>query len=248
MSSTPLSGEPVVQRPRRGPQFDPKTQPWEPADPKFGAVPADVLSPDFIRAVLGRPIEPTSLEIPRELPVSGYESRTSPVPAAVLVPMVMREHGLTVLLTQRTAHLHDHAGQVSFPGGRVEPEDPNPVATALRETLEETGLAHHHVDVIGRLPQYFTGTGFSITPVTALVRPDFELAPDSFEVAEVFEVPLAFLTDPRNYRLHLAQLPDGAVRRYFSVPWQQFFIWGATAAMLRGMYQVLAQAFSENRR
>lgn len=248
MSTTTAPRDAIRARPRRGPQFDPKTQPWEPACSSLGMVPADVLSPDFIRTVLGRPIEPLAPEIPRELPVTGYESRTAPVPAAVLVPMVMREQGLTVLLTQRTAHLHDHAGQVSFPGGRVEPEDPNPVATALRETLEETGLAHHHVDVIGRLPQYFTGTGFSITPVTALVQPGFDLAPDEFEVAEVFEVPLAFLTDPRNYRLHCAQLPDGGVRRYFSVPWQQFFIWGATAAMLRGMYQVLAKAFSENRR
>src|SRR5690554_1471089 len=103
MSSTPLSGERIKKGPRRGPQFDPKIQPWEPADARFGVVPADVLSPDFIRSVLGRPIAPVPPEIPREVPVAGYESRTSPVPAAVLVPMVMREQGLTVLLTQRTA-------------------------------------------------------------------------------------------------------------------------------------------------
>ena len=248
MSSALPSQSRSRDRPKSGPQFDPKTQPWEPASSKFGLVPPEALSPGFIREVLGRSIEPRTPEIGRELPVSGYESRTSPVPAAVLVPMVMRSEGITVLLTQRTAHLHDHAGQVSFPGGRVEPDDPDAVATALRETMEETGLAHHHVDVVGRLPQYFTGTGFMITPVTALVRPGFELAPDAFEVAEVFEVPLSFLTDPANYRLHQAQLPDGAVRQYFSVPWQQFFIWGATAAMLRGMYQILAEAFSANRR
>lgn len=247
MSSTLISST-RSERPRRGPQFDPKTQPWQPASSQSGAVPAEVLNPDFIRMVLGREVGPRVPEIPRELPVAGYESRSTPVPAAVLVPMVMRSEGLTVLLTQRTAHLNDHAGQVSFPGGRVEPDDQHPEATALRETMEETGLAHHHVDLVGRLPQYVTGTGFSITPVTALVRPDFELAPDEFEVAEVFEVPLSFLTDPANYRLHRAQLPDGGVRQYFSVPWQQFFIWGATAAMLRGMYQILAEAFSETRR
>lgn len=233
-------------RPIRRPIFDPQVQPWVPASDALGLIPNDVLSPDFVRAVLGRSIE-QPLGLPDEL-LTAYASSPAMIEAAVLVPLVLRDHGLTVLLTQRTDHLHDHAGQVSFPGGRVEQADENPVATALRETHEETGLTAEHVDVIGRLPRYITGTGYAITPVTGLVRPTFNLAPDEFEVAEVFEVPLSFLTNPASYRLHQARLPDGSVRHYYSVPWDNYFIWGATAAMLRGMYQVLAEAFSSRRR
>jgi len=229
------------------PPFDPKQQPWEPSDARFGTVPPDALSAGFVRSVLGKSID-RPLELPDEA-ATRYPGREGlSIEAAVLVPMVMRENGLTVLLTQRTDHLHDHAGQVSFPGGRVEPDDESAVATALRETEEETGLSPSHIDVIGSLPRYLTSTGYAITPVTGLVRPGFSLAPDDFEVAHVFEVPLNFLTDHRNYRLHRAQLPDGAVRQYYSVPWEDFFIWGATAAMLRGMYQILAEAFSNNKR
>lgn len=227
--------------------FDPKEQPWSSPIDRFGLVPQDALHPEFVRTVLGRPIE-RALDLPDEF-ASRYQTvNPQAIEAAVLVPLVMRETGFTVLLTQRTAHLYDHAGQVSFPGGRVEQSDQSPIATALRETHEETGLAPEHIDVLGSLPRYYTGTGFAITPVTGVVRPTFTLAPDEFEVAEVFEVPLAFFTDPSNYRLHLAKLPDGSQRQYYSVPWEQYFIWGATAAMLRGMYQVLAEAFSSSKR
>lgn len=123
-------------------------------------------------------------------------------PAAVLFPIVQRDDGQTVLLTQRTAHLKDHGGQISFPGGRVETEDRTPVHTALRETEEEIGLAREHVEVLGFLPEYRTGTGFRVTPVVALVTPPFDLALDPFEVAEAFEVPLAFLLDPANHKRH----------------------------------------------
>jgi 8-oxo-dGTP pyrophosphatase MutT (NUDIX family) len=236
-----------VRRAALSPMFDPKSQPWEVSSSTYGIVPPEVLDPDFVRTVLQGGIE-RPLELPNEALIQYPGREGAPVEAAVLVPMVMRQGGLTVLLTQRTDHLHDHAGQVSFPGGRVEKDDLGPVATALRETHEETGLAPEHVDVIGHLPRYFTATGFAITPVTSLVRPNFSLSPDKFEVAHVFEVPLSFLTDPRNYRFHEARLPDGSVRRYYSVPWGDFFIWGATAAMLRGMYQILAEAFSSSRR
>ncbi|MFW8565857.1 CoA pyrophosphatase [Orrella sp. 11846] len=227
------------------PSFDPQAQSWEPAGSSYGAVPVERLAPDFIRDVLGGGVD-FKTDLPREKSFSRQIVHQEPVPAAVLVPMVMRQEGLTVLLTQRTAHLQHHAGQVCFPGGRCEPDDSDAEATALRETLEETGLTYDHVDVLGRLPEYVTGTGYSITPVTALVRPDFSLAPDAGEVAEVFEVPLSFLTDPMNYRLHRARLPNGLQRQYYSVPWEQFFIWGATAAMLRGMYQILARAASSD--
>ena len=120
-------------------------------------------------------------------------------PAAVLFPIVQRPQGHTVLLTQRTDHLRDHAGQVSFPGGRVDAVDVSPQATALRETQEEIGLSPSHIEIFGYLPQYYTGTGFVVTPVVGLLTPPFELQPDPFEVAEIFEVPLSFLLDPANH-------------------------------------------------
>lgn len=241
------SQTPPASRQRYRLTFDPKVQPWSLPVDRFGSVPGDALHPGFIRAVLGGSIE-QNLDLPDEFAIRYQTLNPQAIEAAVLVPLVLRESGFTVLLTQRTDHLHDHAGQVSFPGGRVEHTDADPVATALRETHEETGLAPEHVDVLGSLPRYYTGTGFAITPITGLVRPTFTLAPDEFEVAEVFEVPLTFLMDPANYRLHRASLPDGSERQYYSIPFEKYFIWGATAAMLRGLYQVLALAFSSSRR
>lgn len=159
-------------------------------------------------------------------------------PAAVLFPIVLRDGGETVLLTQRTAHLRDHAGQISFPGGRVEVEDLSPIHTALRETQEEIGLASQHIEVIGFLPEYRTGTGFRVTPVVALVHPPFELSPDQFEVAEVFEVPLAFLLDPINHKEHSLHY-RGALRHFFAMPYGDYFIWGATAGMIRSLTERL---------
>lgn len=159
-------------------------------------------------------------------------------PAAVLFPIVLRDHGQTVLLTQRTAHLRDHAGQISFPGGRVEAEDASPLHTALRETEEEIGLSREHVEILGYLPEYRTGTGFRVTPVVALVKPSFELALDSFEVAEAFEVPLAFLLDPSNHQRHSLHY-RGALRQFFAMPYGDYFIWGATAGMIRSLSERL---------
>lgn len=159
-------------------------------------------------------------------------------PAAVLFPIVLRDDGHTVLLTQRTAHLRDHAGQISFPGGRVEAHDQSPVDTALRETEEEIGLSRERVEIVGFLPEYRTGTGFRVTPVVALVRPPFDLQPDPFEVAEIFEVPLAFLIDPANHQQH-SQHYRGALRHYFAMPYGDYFIWGATAGMIRSLSERL---------
>ncbi len=177
-------------------------------------------------------------------PVTGQPVREAGVdfteltPAAVLFPIVQRGSGETVLLTQRTAHLRDHAGQISFPGGRVEADDPSPVHTALRETEEEIGLAREHVEILGFLPEYHTGTGFRVTPVVALLTPPFELAPDPFEVAEVFEVPLAFLLDPANHKRHSLHY-RGALRHFFAMPYGDYFIWGATAGMIRSLSERL---------
>lgn len=159
------------------------------------------------------------------------EERTL-MPAAVLMPLVERSEGYTVLLTQRTAHLEHHAGQISFPGGRAEEEDANPVDTALREAEEEIGLQRRHVvEIAGFLDLYQTVTGFLITPVVGFVAPPFELALDAFEVAEAFEVPLDFILDPRNHESR-SMFYKGQHRRYYVIPYEDRFIWGATAAML----------------
>lgn len=159
-------------------------------------------------------------------------------PAAVLFPIIVRDAGHTVMLTQRTAHLRDHAGQISFPGGRVEADDLSPTHTALRETEEEVGLSRERVEILGFLPEYRTGTGFRVTPVVGLVHPPFDLQPDPFEVAEVFEVPLAFLLDPANHQRHEMHY-RGALRQYFAMPYGDYFIWGATAGMIRSLSQRL---------
>ena len=241
MSHSPTNESTRIRRSPMRPAFDPQTQPWVPCTSTFGAVPADRLTPDSLRRVLAAQIQ-RPLDIPDES-VRRYPGREgTPVEAAVLVPLVMRPEGVTVLLTQRTAHLNDHAGQIRFPGGRIEHTDANVVDAALRETEEETGLSRTFIEVLGSLPRYLTSSGFAINPVTALVSPGFSLSPDTFEVAEIFEVPLSFLTNPANYRLHRATLSDGTHRQYYSAPWGHFFIWGATAAMLRGMCQILSEA------
>jgi 8-oxo-dGTP pyrophosphatase MutT (NUDIX family) len=159
-------------------------------------------------------------------------------PAAVLVPLIDRTEGMTVLLTQRTAHLHAHAGQISFPGGRVEEEDVDAVATALRETEEEVGLTRDLVEVIGRLDTYVTGTGFEITPIVGLVEPVYTLTIDPFEVAEAFEVPLSYILDRKNHN-RTERESAGRTRVFFVLPYQGRNIWGATAGMLVNLADVL---------
>jgi 8-oxo-dGTP pyrophosphatase MutT (NUDIX family) len=158
--------------------------------------------------------------------------------AAVLIPLILREEGLSVLLTQRTDHLHDHAGQISFPGGRIDPGDVNPDDTALRESEEEIGLDRAAVEIIGQLPQYLTVSGYSVTPIVGLVKPQAEYVLDAFEVADVFEVPLHFLMDPANHQVRVWESDQGS-RRFYSMPYENRFIWGATAGMLRNLYHLL---------
>ncbi len=161
-------------------------------------------------------------------------------PASVLVPIIVHPDHMSLLLTQRTAHLHDHAGQISFPGGRVDPEDQDAIATALRETEEEIGLSRERIEVIGSLPLYLTGTGFQVTPVVALIHPPFDLQPDSFEVAEIFEVPLSYLMHGANHERRSAEFPNRPGRRsFYAMPYEEYFIWGATAGMLRNLYHFL---------
>ncbi len=152
-------------------------------------------------------------------------------PASVLIPVIARSPGLTVLFTKRTDHLLAHAGQISFPGGGVEAIDSSAIATALRETEEEIGLHSRHVEILGSLREYLTNTGYRITPVVGLVRPPFELRPDKFEVADIFEVPLAFLLDPVNHRRD-SMMRDGRLREFDAFPYGDHYIWGATAGMI----------------
>ena len=197
------------------------------------AIPNSGLSSEHLRqAVSPTPVSASGL---------GDDGRSDEqlVAASVLVPIVQREEGFSVLLTQRTEHLRDHPGQISFPGGRAEPEDRSPVSTALREAAEEVGLMPNHVDVIGYLPNYHTITGYRVTPVVAFVKPPFELKPDAFEVALTFEAPLAFLMNSANHR-EFVVLREGRSRKFFAIPYGKQFIWGATAGMILSLYRALA--------
>ncbi|HQR19424.1 MAG TPA: CoA pyrophosphatase [Burkholderiaceae bacterium] len=227
--------------PRR-PVFDPETIPHDPAfaDPQVRGAPVapDRLRPTALRRLFAvpRPWEPELRADPR-LWMPDLEAR----PAAVLVPLIAREHGMQVLLTQRTAHLSDHAGQISFPGGRVEERDVDATAAALREAQEEVGLPAERVEVIGRLPQYTTVTGYEVTPVVGLVEGPFDLSLDAFEVSEVFEVPLEFLMNPAHHERRIVVLGEMS-RTFYAMPYEaqrRYFIWGATAAMLRNLYHFL---------
>jgi 8-oxo-dGTP pyrophosphatase MutT (NUDIX family) len=168
----------------------------------------------------------------------GMAKPTELVPAAVLVPIVERQGGLTILLTQRTDHLSAHAGQISFPGGRMEDIDASVEDAALRETEEEVGLRRQHIELVGQLDLYVTRTGFEVTPVVGIVTPPFAIKPDPFEVAEVFEVPLSFIIDPKNHQKQ-SRLYKGIERKFYVLPYEDRYIWGATAGMLVNLSEVL---------
>ncbi|SDO25412.1 NUDIX domain-containing protein [Rhodoferax sp. OV413] len=223
------------------PNFDPRNVPVIGVDRHLPAVPPSQLLPDALRQRFLMP--------PDWQPEVRAEPRfTDRVPrqAAVLIPIVLHalaQGGPTVLLTERTSHMSTHAGQIAFPGGKVDASDADVSAAALREAWEEVGLASHYVQVIGRLPEYVTGTAFIVTPVVALVQPGFTLVHQPDEVADAFEVPLAFLMDPAHHRRH-AFAWEGVQREWFSMPYQdaqgERFIWGATAGMLRNFYRFLS--------
>lgn len=228
----------------RTPVLDPQAVPVVGTDAALPSIEAERLTP----AALRRRFAAARSTWAPELSGDGalFEGR-EPSPAAVLVPLVARPAGVQVLLTRRTDHLKDHAGQISFPGGRTEPADTDAIHTALREAEEEIGLARTHVEVVGTMPVYTTVTGFEVTPVVALIEPGFTLALDPFEVAEAFETPLQFLMNPAHHQRHRFEY-DGGARQFLSMPWdsidvdgqpRRYFIWGATAAMLRNFYGFL---------
>jgi 8-oxo-dGTP pyrophosphatase MutT (NUDIX family) len=161
-------------------------------------------------------------------------------PAAVLLLVVNHHEAPTVVFTQRTAHLADHAGQISFPGGRCDADDCTPERTALREAEEEVGIAAERIELLGRLPEYRTSTGFAVTPVVGWAEPPLDYRLDPHEVADVFEVPLAFLLDERNHRYESAFF-KGRMRHYWAMPYGERFIWGATAGMLVTFHRVMTR-------
>ena len=227
------------------PKFDPRSIPVQGVDDHLDRVAPDRLTPDALRTRFANP----PVWLPEHSVEKKFENR-EPAAAAVLMPLVMREE-LMLLLTLRTTNLSSHSGQVALPGGRADDTDADASDTALREAYEEIGLPRGHAEVLGTLPVYVTGTAFSVTPVVALVTPGFVLQPNPAEVADVFEVPLAYLMNPANHRRHAAEF-DGVLREWLSMPYldraaaanhgqmPERFIWGATAGMLRNLYRFLS--------
>ena len=195
------------------------------------------MSRDGIAERLRRPPPPPE---PDDLHLIALKEGVRVTDAAVLVPLVDRAGTVKVLFTQRTAHLADHAGQISFPGGRVEADDSGREETALRETEEEVGLPRARIELIGKLPDYEIPSGFCITPVVGWIEPPFDLRPDPFEVAEIFEAPLGYFLDPGNYQRRQYDF-RGRHRHYMAIPYEGRYIWGATAGMLYSLYRMLSE-------
>ncbi len=218
------------------PTIDPRGVPVTQVDTHLPAVSPAALAAAALQARFAQP-PPWQPELIAE---KKFMERP-PMRAAVLIPIVLHATP-TVLLTQRTAHLSTHSGQIAFPGGKVDAADADATAAALREAEEEVGLQHRFVQVLGELPLYTTGSSFLVTPVVALVNPGFCLSPNAHEVADVFEVPLAYLMNPAHHRHHQVEW-QGVQRHWLSMPYQdggtERFIWGATAGMLRNFYRFL---------
>jgi len=227
------------------PKFDPRSIPVQGVDDHLEGVAPDRLTPAALRLRFASP----PVWTPEHSVEKKFENR-EPAAAAVLMPLVMRDE-LMLLLTLRTTNLSSHSGQIALPGGRTDATDVDAADTALREAHEEIGLPRSHTEVLGTLPIYITGTAYVITPVVALVTPGFVLQPNPAEVADVFEVPLAYLMNPANHRRHTVEF-DGVTREWLSMPYldhsvmqdngqsPERFIWGATAGMLRNLYRFLS--------
>ena len=232
---------PPIVWPRHVAGFDPEIQPVVPAPELPELAPATLELP-FIRKAFSQAfswqVEPVFTNY-FDLDTSAY---TNIRQAAVCIPLLERPEGLHVLFTLRSAKLYNHAGQICFPGGRIEDSDADYVAAALRETWEEIGVEPHYVELLGSQPSFLTSTGYTMKPVVGLLKPGYALEADHSEVAEIFEVPLTALLSPSLHRLHEIRPEDGGPRYFFSISWGRYFIWGATAALIRNLYHYLAAA------
>lgn len=224
--------------------FDPREVPIVSRDSHMPAVEQSLLTPDGLRLRFTQEkqwqaevTDENRAALAREGSVRAGRGNEL-TPAAVLIPLIMHENELKILLTQRTAHLHDHPGQISFPGGRSDPQDTSAIDTALREAEEEIGLPSNRIEVLGSLPHYLTITGYQVTPVVSLVDAGHTYEPDEFEVADIFEVPMAYLMNPHHHEQRMWESPQG-YRRFYAMPYENKFIWGATAGMLRNLYHFL---------
>lgn len=224
------------------PAFDPVIQPVVSTQVLKPLLP-ESLQLEFIRDAFKLPLNWQVEPVFKNSFQPDFQDNSALRRAAVFVPLVQRPSGLHVVFTRRADHLHDHAGQISFPGGRIEPSDRDEIAAALRETHEEIGISPEYIQLFGTQPVYNTSTRFTMKPVFGALKPGFTVTFDLSEVAEVFEVPLSVLMDPSQHRLHEASIDGlGEHRYYFSISWQSYFIWGATAAVIRNFYHFLAAA------
>ncbi|MSQ57267.1 MAG: CoA pyrophosphatase [Limnohabitans sp.] len=219
------------------PGFNPRNTPVLGVDHHLDPIPQEkILSAALRQRFLSPPVWRPEITIERK--IIGKKL----VNAAVLIGIVER-HQPSILLTLRTEHLSSHSGQIAFPGGKINANDKDPIEAAIRESEEEVGLSSRYIEVLGALPTYTTGTAFVVTPVVALIKPDFQMRINTNEVADVFEVPLSFLMTPANHQRHALNW-EGVERKWFSMPYQdgnsERFIWGATAAMLRNFYRFLS--------
>lgn len=234
---------PPIVWPKHVSGFDPTIQPVIPLPGSPELSPA-TLQLAFIRQAFSQPVawqvEPVFTHY-FDLDTSAYSDIT---PAAVFIPLLERPEGLHVMFTRRSAHLYSHAGQICFPGGRIESSDADYIQAALRETWEEVGVEPRFVELIGSQPSFLTSTRYTMKPVIGVLRPGYTLTPDRSEVEEIFEVPLASLLSPSLHRLHEIRPQEGLPRHFFSISWGEYFIWGATAALIRNLYHYLAAAES----
>lgn len=232
---------PPIVWPRHVAGFDPETQPVISMPELPGLAPSSLQLP-FIRKAFSQDfpwqVEPVFKNY-FDLDTSAHSDIR---PAAVCIPLLERPDGLSVLFTLRSARLYNHAGQICFPGGRIESTDADFIQAALRETWEEVGVHPRFVELIGTQPSFLTSTRYTMKPVIGLLKPGYTLEPDHTEVAEIFEVPFAALMDPALHRLHQIRPEDAAPRYFFSISWNGYFIWGATAALIRNLYHYLAAA------
>lgn len=221
--------------------FDPQTQPLIKI-PLLPGIDQSYLQADFIKTAFSHPVQWGVDPLFAEMCVPSFDVYPQGIQSAVCVPLVPRKHGLNVLLTRRAGHLYNHAGQVCFPGGRIEPSDVDAAGAALRETHEEIGIEPSYIQTLGEQPILITNSRYAMRPVVGLLKEGFHIQPDPAEVAEVFEIPLSVLMDPKNHRYHRFIAANGRLVNYFSMSWEGHFVWGATATVIRNFYHHLAAA------